>query len=253
MKALSFPVLSLALSLAICTSAFAATNPTANAGPDQTVAASANSTATVTLDGSASSDPNNLPLAYTWAGGFKEGNGITTGVKPVVTLGVGVHDILLVVDNGQGGLATDAVQINVTGDTTPPVISSVTASPNTLWPPNHKFHLVTVSVAVTDNVDPAPVCKIISVTSNEPSDSFHRDTPDFIITGPLTVDLRAERSGKSHSGRIYTITVQCTDSAMNSSTSTVTVTVPHDKGHGHDNDHGNGNNGNNGNGNGNKD
>ena len=231
MKAHPLSILGLALILAMCSRTFAATNPTANAGPDQTVAATSNS-ATVTLDGSASTDPAALPLTYTWSGGFTEGNGITTGVKPVVTLGAGVHNILLVVDNGQGGLATDVVQITVTApaDTIPPVISSVTADPAMLWPPNHKYHSVTVSVSASDNMDPAPVCKIISVTSNEPSDAFHIGTPDFVITGPLTVDLRAERLGHG-SGRIYTITVQCTDSSNNSSTSTVTVTVPHDKGH----------------------
>ncbi len=37
--------------------------PTANAGPDQTVA----SEATVTLDGSGSTDPNNDPLSYEWS------------------------------------------------------------------------------------------------------------------------------------------------------------------------------------------
>jgi hypothetical protein len=241
MKALTLPVLILALSLAIGSRAFAAANPTANAGPDQVVAAASNSMASVTLDGSGSTDPANLPLTYTWSGGFTEGNGITTGVKPVVTLGAGVHNILLVVNNGQGGLATDVVQITVTvpADTTPPVISSVTADPATLWPPNHKYHLVTVSVSASDNVDPAPVCKIISVTSSDPSDAFGKGTPDFVITGPLTVNLRAERLGHG-SGRIYTITVQCTDSSNNSSTATVTVTVSHDKGHGHGHVKGNG-------------
>lgn len=53
--------------------------------------------------------------------------------------------------------------------------------------------------------------------------------PDWVITGPLTVDLRAERSGKG-SGRVYTITVECSDASGNTATKTVTVTVPHDQG-----------------------
>jgi hypothetical protein len=42
------------------------------------------------------------------------------------------------------------------------------------------------------------------------------------------MSLRAERSGTG-SGRVYTITVQCTDAAGNSTTKTVTVTVAHDQ------------------------
>ena len=38
--------------------------------------------------------------------------------------------------------------------------------------------------------------------------------PDWEITGDLTLDLRAERSG-SGTGREYTITVQCTDGTGN--------------------------------------
>jgi len=65
------------------------------------------------------------------------------------------------------------------------------------------------------------------VTSNEPVDGLgDGDTgPDWQITGDLTVNLRAERSGQG-SGRIYTITIECTDFSGNSSTKTVTVSVP---------------------------
>jgi hypothetical protein len=45
--------------------------------------------------------------------------------------------------------------------------------------------------------------------------------------------LRAERSAKGP-GRIYTITVECVDTAGNKSMRDVTVTVPHDHGKGHD-------------------
>jgi hypothetical protein len=47
-----------------------------------------------------------------------------------------------------------------------------------------------------------------------------------VVTGDLTLDLRAERSGTG-SGRTYTITVVATDSAGNASApKTVTVFVP---------------------------
>ena len=73
----------------------------------------------------------------------------------------------------------------------------------------------------------------VSVPSNEPiSGKGHCSTsPDRVITGDLTVDLRAERSGKGD-GRVYTVVVACTDDSGNSSLSTVTVSVDHDQGKG---------------------
>lgn len=109
-------------------------------------------------------------------------------------------------------------------DTTDPVIASTTASPNVLWPPNHKMKPVTVSVDVSDACNGTANCVITGITSNE-------GPGDYVITGDLTADLRAERSG-SGSGRVYTITVTCTDPSGNSADSTVTVSVPHDQGNG---------------------
>ena len=48
------------------------------------------------------------------------------------------------------------------------------------------------------------------------------------ITGALTANLRAERAGPGD-GRVYTLTVQCTDQSHNSATATTTVQVPHDQ------------------------
>jgi hypothetical protein len=64
---------------------------------------------------------------------------------------------------------------------------------------------------------------VIGVTSNEGSSA------DWQITGPASVELRADRAG-SGSGRIYVITVRCTDASGNASTSTAVVSVPHDQG-----------------------
>jgi len=107
---------------------------------------------------------------------------------------------------------------------TPPVITDLLAAPNVLWPPNHKMIPVNVSSATTGGCG-AVSCKIISVSSNEPVDA----DGDWVITGNLTLDLRAERLGTG-TGRTYTITVQCTDGSGNNSTKTVAVTVPHDQG-----------------------
>lgn len=116
-------------------------------------------------------------------------------------------------------------------DTTPPVINSVTANPDVLWPPNHKMVPVTVTVSASDLCNTAPSCRIASVSSNEPIEGLGDGdaAPDWEITGDLTVNLRAERLGEG-SGRIYSIAVECTDASRNSSMRNGTVTVPHNKG-----------------------
>ena len=115
-------------------------------------------------------------------------------------------------------------------DTTAPTIASVTATPNSLWPPNHKMIPVALAVSVSDVCDASASCHIKSVTSNEPINGAGdgNTSPDWVITGPLTLQLRPERAG-SGTGRMYTITVECSDGVGNSSTKTVTVHVAHDQ------------------------
>jgi len=106
-------------------------------------------------------------------------------------------------------------------DTKPPGILSLKACPNQLWPPNGKLVPVTLFVQAVDDCGPV-TSRIVSVSSNEPPD---RTTPDWIITGDLRLLLRAERSPQGH-GRVYTITVRCTNASGNSSTGTAFVNVP---------------------------
>jgi hypothetical protein len=115
-------------------------------------------------------------------------------------------------------------------DTTPPTLASLTATPNALWPPNHKMMPISVAVSVSDVCDASASCQIVSVTSNQPIDGTgDGDTaPDWAITGSLTLQLRAERAGNL-GPRVYTITVACTDGSGNSSTKLVSVTVAHDQ------------------------
>ena len=115
-------------------------------------------------------------------------------------------------------------------DTTAPVLGSVSNNSPSLWPPNHKMVAVTVGASASDLAGVTSL-KIISVTSNEPDNGLgDGDTAgDIVITGPLTVNLRAERSGNGN-GRTYTITVEARDAAGNASTKTTTVFVPHSQG-----------------------
>jgi len=105
----------------------------------------------------------------------------------------------------------------------PPTISGLTASPTVLWPANGKMVPVKISVTVTDNSDPTPVCKIAGVTANEAL-----DVSDWSLNGPLELDLRADRNGLG-TGRVYSITVTCTNASQLSATAVATVVVPHDQ------------------------
>ena len=111
------------------------------------------------------------------------------------------------------------------------MIGQLTASKTSLWPPNHKLVAVTLAATVTDEVDPSPLTRIISVTSNEPvlSGESGDTSPDWVVTGDLSVQLRAERAD-SGSGRVYTLTVESRDASDNASVQTVLVTVPYQLG-----------------------
>lgn len=116
-------------------------------------------------------------------------------------------------------------------DTTPPHIVSITASPNSLWPPNHKMVAVTISVIASDLVDPHPISHIVSIASNQPinGNGDGNTSIDWEITGPLTANVRSERAGGSD--RVYTLTIQTTDASGNSAFGTTTVTVGQSRGH----------------------
>jgi hypothetical protein len=93
--------------------------PVANAGPAQTVKAGSSCAATVTLDGTASMDPDGDQLTFTWTGPF----GTATGPQPSVSLPIGIHTITLVVNDGRGGSATATVVVTAL-DGAPPVITA---------------------------------------------------------------------------------------------------------------------------------
>jgi triacylglycerol esterase/lipase EstA (alpha/beta hydrolase family) len=117
-------------------------------------------------------------------------------------------------------------------DSEPPVLT-LSATPNVLWPPNHRLVEVEVEVQVIDDVDPTPTVVLVSVTSNQPDDgNGDGDTPNDVQGAALgsddrTVDLRAERDG-SGADRVYTLTYRATDAAGNSAEASVEVKAPHD-------------------------
>jgi len=151
----------------------------------------------------------------------------------------GTYTVTWTYDDGKGNIATQT-QTVVVKDTTPPEIS-VSVSPDTLRPPNHKMVLINLDIMASDNCDSDLdlTVVLISITMDEgdDTDTYHPDYDSTLGDGHTTNDiqvingdiyLRAERSGKGD-GRIYEITYEVTDASGNSTTATAQVTVPHDR------------------------
>ncbi|NOZ67934.1 MAG: hypothetical protein GXP46_01490, partial [Deferribacteres bacterium] len=157
----------------VITAALPNVPPNADAGEDFSVALGE----IVTLDGSASYDPDGgpEPLSYTW--GFvavPEGSGITDSdlsyagtVSPsFVPDRAGIYVLELMVGDGLE-TAYDNVAVTVV-DVTPPSISAV-ANTYVLWPPDHRLVDIIIHVYTSDNSG-LPVTLSAVVSSNEPVD-----------------------------------------------------------------------------------
>ncbi len=137
------------------------------------------------------------------------------------------------------GLVSSLSPFAIMQDTEPPVFQSITATPNVLWPPDHKLVAITVNYTVTDNLGPQPDVILSRITMNEGDETntydptFDNTVGDGHTTDDIQVDeagviyLRAERSGTG-TGRLYTLTYKAIDLGGNVTTATVTVTVPHE-------------------------
>ena len=168
-----------------------------------------------------------------------DGDSITLSIDnigPFTTLDE--HYVNLTVTDDSGESDTCLATVTVV-DRTPPEIS-ISVSPDTLRPPNHKMVLIDLDITASDTCDFAdPTVVLTSITMNEGEETNTYDplydstlgdghtTDDMqVINGEIW--LRAERSGKGD-GRIYTITYTATDASGNITTAIATVTVPHDK------------------------
>ena len=207
--------------------------PVADAGSDLVVECTGDSSAQVTLNGSGSTDPNNDITLYEWFEHFgtPEEVLLDKGVTADVVLALGEHVITLRVTDATGKTSTDEVAVEVV-DTKPPVVS-ISVTPSSLWPPNHKMIHVVATLQVQECGE--YTVSLESIQSNEPGDGRgDGHTSDDILgaatgTADYEFDLRAERSGRGN-GRVYTITYRVVDAGGLETRAKAFVRVGHDRG-----------------------
>ncbi len=147
-------------------------------------------------------------------------SGIATCPGPVTVTTEGAGQVITdtAVDKA-GNSAKVSVTVNI--DKTPPPVPSLKASPDILWPPNHKMVNVLISGLATDGGS-GIASTVITVT-----DEYGLLSPTVAGFGS-TIRLESWRKGSDMNGRLYTITAVVSDKAGNKSTGTTTVLVPHD-------------------------
>jgi hypothetical protein len=133
-------------------------------------------------------------------------------------------------NGGNGGNGGGNADVKCEGDDRAPVLTRLRPSKSELWPPDHRMVRVNIHGRAEDDCGPIE-WKIVDVKSNQPVDGEgDGDTsPDWRIIGPMSVDLRAERSGK-RGRREYKIRVRFADANGNADFESVSVWVPRDQG-----------------------
>ncbi|MCP4746801.1 MAG: beta-propeller fold lactonase family protein [Desulfobacteraceae bacterium] len=161
------------------------------------------------------------------------GEFVTLEECKVTNLSLGIHNIILQVDDGINNPVQVEITVEITDSTAPTL--ALESNLTILWPPNHNMVEIVIEANAQD-ISGLPVTLMAEVLSNEPADGLGDGdmTPDWTDptidqnTGLITLQLRAERSG-SGEGRKYTITIIATDPSNNSSSADVIIIVPHDK------------------------
>lgn len=174
---------------------------------------------------------------------------LALGAAAIAAMGVTIPTFAA--NNPQGGTGTTQCT-DANGNT---MDGTVTWSPKTIWPPNHKWQTITVNYTDADgNGSPtlmvsAPVGTHNQMTNGVEDPGAGNTQVDFMpgaagtASDPGTAQtfpqVRSERSGKD-GARVYTITVNCGHSSEGDlgnpneasgqmGTATIQVTVPHDQ------------------------
>lgn len=205
-------------------------SPTAIAGNNLVV----DENSSVTLNGSASTDPDSDPLTFSWiqiAGPAVTLVDANTAfphfTAPFVNAAGATLQFQLTVDDGFGGTNSTTVTVTVKNINDPPNIDHAQASVTTLWPPNHTMTKVSIIGVIDPNNN--DTINVTGVTQDEPTNGTgDGDVPvDAVINSDGSVLLRAERAGNGN-GRVYHIHFTASD-FEGSASGVVNVIVPLNK------------------------
>ncbi|MCL5289100.1 MAG: PKD domain-containing protein [Acidobacteria bacterium] len=168
----------------------------ADAGADQTVECNSHTGTSVTLDGSASSDPDaGDTLSYEWR---DAGNNIIgTSAAATVSVPLGTHTFTLTVSDGNGGSASDSVQV-VVQDTTPPTLT-LSSTTETIVVPTASSSGVAVDVLAASGAAANDVC--------DPSPSLSHNGPAVFPLGTTIVTITATDDSGNYSQKTFTVQV----------------------------------------------
>ncbi|MFX1369610.1 MAG: hypothetical protein ACFFAY_13520, partial [Promethearchaeota archaeon] len=150
------------------------------------------------------------------------------GLDWVIATGVNTTDLFLFGETYAGYVWAQVTHLSlysIAGMThnRPPDVSGAYPSIEFLWPPNGKFHEITIEGIVDPDGDAVNIT-ILSVTSDE----FVGWCPDAYGIGTNSTWLRAERDGCGN-GRVYEITFLASDGRGGETIGSVFVYVPHHK------------------------
>jgi TolB protein len=212
--------------------------PLAAAGSDLTVPCADAEGATVSLDGSGSTDPDQNLAVYEWFTGFGTSAQrlLGTGLHVDVLLPPGTTEVTLRVTDAEGLNDTDELTVTVVDPVAPTL--TVSTDPAELWPPNRQMVDVHATVqAAGGRCSATPQFELQAVQVSDANAGNGRakglSAPDSDVAGAelgtadLDLQLRAVRPGTG--SRTYTLTYVLTTGSGAGTMAWATVVVPHDQ------------------------
>lgn len=150
---------------------------------------------------------------------------LTQEPAPDTRVDVGTHTVRVTVTDLAGNATVCEIKL-IVADVVAPVVKSVSASSSVLTPVDGRMVPVTLTVDAKDNCDPDPKARIISVVSSQPTTGPNdTTTPDWVVTGDLSLELRAENSA-TRTARAYFVLVAISDESGNTAYRAVWIRVP---------------------------
>ncbi|PYR03389.1 MAG: hypothetical protein DMG00_26465 [Acidobacteria bacterium] len=187
--------------------------PVANAGADQTVTdADGDGVALITVDGTASSDPDGTIVSYEW----REGTAVIGfGSTQSVWLRVGDHTLTLEVKDDAGASSTDSVIVTVKALNRPPIASNTSAST-----------VVGAPITVTLNAADVETCELsFTVVQGPTSGTLGAISDQPCAAGTPNGDTARIIYAPGNAAGVYSFTYKANDGSADSNVATVTITV----------------------------